>query len=64
MHVNHGPQPDGEALDASWNVELDKFLNNEENNLKGHALYSSYPHTFVDKSFPSEEQARDLINNQ
>ena len=25
-HANHGPQPDGEALDASWLTSLDKFL--------------------------------------
>ena len=28
-HVNHGPQPDGEHMDASWLSELDLFLSTE-----------------------------------
>jgi len=30
-HTNYGPQPDGEAEDASWLTTLDKFLSGEEN---------------------------------
>ena len=33
-HVNHGPQPEGEAMDSSWLGELDKFLKGEDNTLK------------------------------
>ena len=29
-HVNQGPQPDGEALDASWLTTLDKFLSGDK----------------------------------
>ena len=28
-HVNHGPQPDGEVLNNSWLVEMDKHLKGE-----------------------------------
>merc|ERR1712195_384978 len=33
MHANHGPQPDGEAMDSSWLSELDNFLNCQPNHL-------------------------------
>lgn len=60
-HTNHGPQPDGEAQDASWLTELNNFLNNKPHAMKEHPQYLNYTYEFVDKSFPSEEQARDLI---
>ena len=55
MHVNHGPQPDGEAQDSSWLTELDKFLSNEPNDLKSHPKYFASEYTLTDKSFPSLE---------
>jgi hypothetical protein len=62
-HTNYGPQPDGEAEDASWYMALDKFLAGEENHgLKEHANYLHYPFEYKDKSFPSVEMAGDLIN--
>ena len=30
-HAHHGPQPEGESLNASWQVEVDKFLRGEPN---------------------------------
>jgi hypothetical protein len=41
-HVNHGPQPDGEAMDSSWLTELDKFLRCEDNKLKEHKNFVNY----------------------
>ena len=61
-HSNYGPQPDGEAQDASWLTALDKFLGGEkDHNLQAHDNFLKYPFTFQDKSFPSVEQAGDLI---
>lgn len=60
-HANHGPQPDGEAKDASYLVELDKFLDGKPNHLKEHKRFLNYPYEFKDKSYPSLEQAKDLI---
>ena len=61
-HVNHGPQPDGEALDSTWLTELDNFLNNREHHLKEHRFFHDYEYQFIDKSFPSAEMAADLIH--
>jgi hypothetical protein len=62
-HTNYGPQPDGEAEDASWLQTLDKFLSGEENHgLKDHPKFINYPFEYKDKSFPSAEMASDLIN--
>jgi len=61
-HSNYGPQPDGEAEDASWFVAMDKFLAGEENHgLTEHAKFLKYPYEFKDKSFPTEEMAKDLV---
>jgi hypothetical protein len=49
-------------MDGSWLSELGKFLDGEENNLKDHKkFYGSKGYTFVDKSFPTVDQADDLI---
>ena len=62
-HTNYGPQPDGEAQDASWLQTLDKFLSGaEDHGLKEHKQFVNYPYEFKDKSFPSAEAANDLIN--
>jgi len=61
-HFSHGPQPDGEAGDATWLTEMDKFLNNKPNALKEHPRYLNYAFEFKDKSFPTVEQAGDLIS--
>ena len=63
-HVSHGPQPDGIAKDSSWLVELDNFLDGKENGLKEHPKYLKYNYTFMDKSFPTQEMAKDLITKQ
>lgn len=41
-HAHHGPQPEGEVLDSTWLVELDKFLRGEENKLKEHKNFVNY----------------------
>ena len=61
-HANHGPQPDGEALDASWLTELDNFLSGKHNHLKQHKNFLTYPYEYVDKSFPTEDMAHNLIH--
>ena len=61
-HAHHGPQPDGEAQDNTWLVELDKFLRGEENHLKEHKNLINYDYQYQDKSFPSVEAAHDLFN--
>jgi len=61
VHVNHGPQPDGEAMDSSWLSELDKFLKGEENKLKEHKNFVNYQYEYIDKSFPTPEKAHDLM---
>ena len=61
-HVNHGPQPEGEAMDSSWLGEIDKFLKGEENSLKQHKNFINYQYEFLDKSFPSAENAHDLMH--
>lgn len=64
MHANHGPQPDGEVFDGSYLAELDKFLNNEPNHLTDHKKFLKYPFEFADKSFPTQEAAKDLISGK
>lgn len=64
-HTNYGPQPDGEAEDATWLKTLDKFLSGEENHgLKQHKNYINHKYEYIDKSFPSAEMAADLINKK
>ena len=60
-HANHGPQPEGEALDATYLKELDAFLDGKPNHLKDHARFLNYEYEFKDKSYPTLEQAKDLI---
>jgi hypothetical protein len=62
VHVNHGPQPDGEAMDSSWLSELDKFLHGEENKLKEHKNFVNYQYEYIDKSFPTAEKAHELMH--
>ena len=38
-------------------VELDKFVKNQPNHLKEHPKYFASEYEFIDKSFPSVEQA-------
>ncbi len=63
-HINHGPQPDDEALDSSYLVEVDKFLRGEENHLKSHPKFYDYNFEFMDKSYPSAEKVSDLMHKQ
>ena len=60
-HANHGPQPDGEAKDASYLTELDAFLDGKENHLKDHPRFLNYNYSFKDKSYPTLDQAKALI---
>ena len=63
LHCNHGPQ--SEPMDASWLIEVDKFLAGEENHMKDHPRYlSKYPYSFKDKSFPTEEAATNLMHGK
>ena len=61
-HVSYGPQPDGLAKDSTWLEELDKFLAGKDNHLKQHPRFLNYEYQFLDKSFPSQEMAKDLIS--
>lgn len=62
-HTNYGPQPDGEAQDASWLTALDKFLGGKpDHHLQEHANFLKYPYSFKDKSFPTADMAKDLIS--
>eukprot|EP00354_Favella_ehrenbergii_P004923 CAMPEP_0170466570 /NCGR_PEP_ID=MMETSP0123-20130129/10482_1 /TAXON_ID=182087 /ORGANISM="Favella ehrenbergii, Strain Fehren 1" /LENGTH=238 /DNA_ID=CAMNT_0010732735 /DNA_START=15 /DNA_END=731 /DNA_ORIENTATION=+ len=63
-HANHGPQPDGEAKDNSYLVELNAFLDGKPNALKEHPRFLNYNYEFIDKSYPSLEQAKDLIEGK
>ena len=49
-------------MDNTWLAELGKFLDNQPNELKSHPkFYGNEGYTFMDKSFPTAEQADDLI---
>ena len=61
-HCHHGPQPEGESLDSSWLVEVDKFLKGEENQLKDHKKFYNYGFELKDKSFPSADAVADLMH--
>ncbi len=63
-HSNHGPQPDGEAKDASYLTELDAFLDGKPNALKEHPRFLNFAFEFKDKSYPTLEQAKDLIEGK
>lgn len=63
-HASHGPQPEGEAMDSSYLVEVDKFLRGEENHLKDHKKFLNYPFEFEDKSFPSADAVKDMMNKK
>jgi len=63
-HTSFGPMPDGEQQDASWLTEMDKFLNGKPNNLKAHSKFVNYEYQFVDKSFPTQEMAGNLIRGE
>eukprot|EP00347_Sterkiella_histriomuscorum_P005532 403356254 len=63
-HANHGPQPDGEALDSTWLVEVDKFLRGEENKLKEHKFFVNYQYEYLDKSYPTAEAAHELFHKK
>ena len=41
-HANHGPQPDGEAKDASYLAELNAFLDGRPNHLKEHPRFLNF----------------------
>ena len=60
-HCSHGPQPEGEAMDSSYLIEVDKFLKGEPNHLKDHTRFLNYPYTFVDKSFPSADAVKEMM---
>jgi len=45
-HCSHGAQPEGEAMDSTYLVEVDKFLRGEENSMKAHPKYKDYPYEF------------------
>ena len=63
-HSNHGPQPEGEAMDSSYLAEVDKFLRGEEHHLKDHKKYLNYPYEFMDKSFPTAEAVREMMSKK
>jgi hypothetical protein len=40
---------------------LDAFLEGKENHLKDHPRFLNYPYQFKDKSYPTLEMAKNLI---
>jgi len=64
QHMNHGPQPDGEAHDSSYLTELGAFLDNKPNHLKEHHKFLDYDYEFIDKSYPTVDMAKDLIEGK
>ena len=63
-HCSHGPQPEGEAADSSYLIEVDKFLKGEPNHLKEHKKFLNYPFEFVDKSFPTADAVKDMMTKK
>ena len=61
-HMHHGPQPDGEVLDSTWLIEMDKFLRGEPNHLKEHKLFQNYTYEYIDKSYPTSSMAHDVFH--
>lgn len=62
-NVNHGPQPEGEALSASWFVELNKYLKGEPNKLKEHPKYRDYNFDYSDKyHWPTTDSVHDVFH--
>ena len=61
-HVEHGPQPEGESMNSSWMIEVDKVLRGEEHHLKDHPRYLNYNYELKDKSFPTADMASDLMH--
>lgn len=62
-NVNHGPQPDGEALDSSWFNEMEKFLKGEKNSLKEHPRYKDYNFDYSDKyNWPSTDLVHSVFH--
>lgn len=60
--INHGPQPDGDELSASWFTEYDKFLKGEPNKLKEHPKYRDYNFKFSDKfQWPTTDKVRSVF---
>jgi hypothetical protein len=45
-------------------AEVDKFLNNEPNDLKNHKRYLNYGFELKDKSFPSAEKVSDIMHKR
>jgi len=64
MHANHGNQPDGEVLDSTYLIEVNKFLDGEKNDLKSHTKFVNWNYEFKDKSFPTPEAAKELIEGK
>ena len=60
-HANHGPQPEGEAKDATYLRELDAFLDGKANHLKDHPRFINYNYEYKSKAYPTLEEAKDLI---
>ena len=49
-------------MDSTWLIEMDKFLNGEENNLKDHRYFVNYKYEYLDKSYPTVDAAHRLFN--
>ena len=48
-------------MDASYLREMNAFLDGKPNHLKDHPRFLNYEYEFKDKSYPTLEQAKDLI---
>mmetsp|Transcript_8325 Transcript_8325/g.7373 ORF Transcript_8325/g.7373 Transcript_8325/m.7373 type:complete len:260 (+) Transcript_8325:18-797(+) len=62
-NINHGPQPDGDVLNASWFTEWNKMLKGEPNNLKDNPKYRDYDYQYSDSyNWPTAESVHDVFH--
>lgn len=61
--INHGPQPDGDVLNASWLTEMDKLLKGEPNKLKEHPKFRDYQFEYSNKyQWPTTDSVQAVFN--
>jgi hypothetical protein len=48
-------------MDATWFVEMDKFLKGEPNKLKEHKFYIDYNFEYLERNIPSVEEVQEVF---
>ena len=61
-HAHHGPQPEGQTLNQSWLVEMDKYLKGEDNKLQEHPYWLNYDYKYKPTEYPTEEDIKAVFN--